>query len=105
MEQALPLLDRLSPLRADSDAEDITAVRAIIRTQLNELVEECGQLGGPRVPRVDAIFRVLLGPPRLDPLTAGRRETTGHLKVEFARKVLGDRKAPARRRASAPERA
>ncbi len=98
VEQALPLLDRLTPLRADSDAEDIAAVRSIIRTQLNELVEECGQLGGPRVPRVDAIFRVLLGPPRLDPLTAGRRETAGHLKVEFAKKVLGTRNEIARDR-------
>jgi hypothetical protein len=98
VDQAMPLLDRLTPLRADSDAEDIAAIRSIIRTQLNELVEECGQLGGPRVPRVDGIFRVLIGPARLDPLTAGRRETAGHLKVELAKKVLGDRNEIARDR-------
>jgi hypothetical protein len=91
VEQATPLLDRLTPLRADSDAEDIAAIRSIIRTQLNELVEECGQLGGPRVPRVDGIFRMLLGPERLDPLTAGQRETASHLKVELAKDVLGRR--------------
>lgn len=61
VEQALPLLDRLAPLRADDDDEDIAAMRALIRSELEELVEELGQLGGPRVPRVDGIFLLLLG--------------------------------------------
>lgn len=61
VEQALPLLDRLAPLRADDDDEDIAAVRALIRSELDELVEELAQLGGPRVPRVDGIFLLLLG--------------------------------------------
>ena len=62
LEQALPLLDGLKPLRTDADEEDTEAMRAIIRTELNELVNELALLGGPRVQRVDSFFDLLIGP-------------------------------------------
>ena len=66
LEQALPLLDGLKPLRADADVEDTEAMRAIIRTELTELVNELALIGGPRVQRVDSFFAKLLGhlPPK-----------------------------------------
>jgi hypothetical protein len=62
LDQSLPLLDGLYPLRADADAEDSDASRAIVRSELTELVRELGQEGGPRVQRVDELFELLLGP-------------------------------------------
>jgi hypothetical protein len=65
LEQALPLLDGLKPLRSDADEEDSEAMRAIIRTVLKELVSELAISGGPRVQRVDSFFERLLAlPPR-----------------------------------------
>ena len=61
MDQSLPLLDRLEPLRADADKEDTEAMRAVIRTEFTELVQELGVVGGPRVQRIDSLFRLLLG--------------------------------------------
>jgi len=49
LDNALPLLDGLTPLRTDADAEDTEAMRAIIRTEMTELVGELGLIGGPRV--------------------------------------------------------
>ncbi|BCG02012.1 hypothetical protein PPGU19_065800 (plasmid) [Paraburkholderia sp. PGU19] len=61
--QALPLLDGLYPLDPDADAEDITAVKAVLRKQLLELVGELGAPGGPGVARVDHFFNLLLATP------------------------------------------
>lgn len=61
LEQSLPLLDGLYPLRADNDDEDVGAVRAVVRSELSELVNELGQVGGPRVQRIDTQFVSLLG--------------------------------------------
>jgi hypothetical protein len=61
LDQTLPLLDGLKPLRADVDDEDVQAMRAIVRTELSELVQELGTVGGPRVQRGDSIFGLLLG--------------------------------------------
>ena len=61
MDQSLPLLDRLEPLRADADKEDTEAMRAVIRTEFTELVQELGVVGGPRVQRIDSLFHLLLG--------------------------------------------
>jgi hypothetical protein len=63
LDDALPLLDGLKPLIPDYDPENVTAIRAIVRTQLTELVEELGVEGGPRVARVNQLFDFLLGPP------------------------------------------
>jgi hypothetical protein len=61
LDQSLPLLEGLFPLRADSDAQDSDAVRAIVRSGLTELVYELGQVGGPRIDRVNELFESLLG--------------------------------------------
>jgi hypothetical protein len=63
--QSLPLLDGLYPLDPDADAEDVAALKGIARSQLNELVNELGVAGGPRVSRVNQYFQLLLqdGPP------------------------------------------
>ena len=61
LNQSLPLLDGLKPLRPDVDNEDAEAMRAIVRTELSELVQELGTVGGPRVQRGDSIFGLLLG--------------------------------------------
>ena len=72
LEQALPLLDGLRPLRSDADEEDGEAMRAIIRTELRELVSELGLSGGPRVQRIDSFFDRLLGAhPNPDPERVG----------------------------------
>jgi hypothetical protein len=71
LENALPLLDGVTPLRTDADAEDTEAMRAIVRTEMTELVGELGIIGGPRVQRVDSFFEKLIGPllpmPSFDP--------------------------------------
>jgi hypothetical protein len=60
VDQALPLLDGLVPLKTD-DEDDVQALKAIVRKQLIALVEELGAPGGPRVPRVGQVFRLLAG--------------------------------------------
>jgi hypothetical protein len=61
VDQVLPLLEGLEALRVDFDPENVTAIRAIVRSQLTELVKELGVEGGPRVQRVDQLFQFLLG--------------------------------------------
>lgn len=60
LENSLPLLDGLYPLLPDADHEEVEAARAIVRSQLNELVSEFSIEGGPRVQRVETIFGLLL---------------------------------------------
>jgi hypothetical protein len=62
IEQTQPLLDGLTALKADPDLEGIEAMRSIVRDELNQLVGELGQTAGPRVQRVDSIFKLLIGP-------------------------------------------
>lgn len=61
--QALPLLDGLYPLLPDADVEDIAAVKAVLRKQLEELVGELGAPGGPGLTRVEHYFNLLLAGP------------------------------------------
>ena len=61
LEQCLPLVEELLPLSTSADKEDIEASRAIITSDLTGLVSEIGQVGGPRVQRVNAFFDSLLG--------------------------------------------
>src|SRR5215831_15456930 len=61
LDQSLPLLNGISPLRPDFDLEDSEAIRAIVRSSLTELVGELGREGGPRISRVDELFELLLG--------------------------------------------
>jgi hypothetical protein len=59
LDDALPLLDRLEPLLASPDKQEVEAARAIVRTEFSELVSELGVEGGPRVQRVDDLFALL----------------------------------------------
>ncbi|HWW60206.1 MAG TPA: hypothetical protein VN181_02460, partial [Thermoanaerobaculia bacterium] len=42
VDQVYPLLDGLLPLKTDPDYEDVSAIRALIRPELEELVEQLG---------------------------------------------------------------
>lgn len=61
LDQSLPLLDGLYALDPEADAEDVAALKAVAKSQLTELVNELGLLGGPRVARVNQYFSLLLG--------------------------------------------
>jgi hypothetical protein len=61
LEQSLPLLDGLYPLDPEADAEDVKALREMARSQMTEIVNELGSLGGPSVLRVNTYFSILLG--------------------------------------------
>ena len=61
LEQSMPLLDGLYSLDPEATAEDIAALKAVIRSQFTELVNELGFLGGPRISRVNQYFSLLLG--------------------------------------------
>lgn len=61
LDQSIILLDTLKSLRGDSDDEDSAAARSIIRSNLIDLVNELGRVGGPRVQLVDGKFETLLG--------------------------------------------
>ena len=43
IDQVLPLLEKLQPLRPDSDPENIESLRAILRSEINELLSEFGR--------------------------------------------------------------
>jgi hypothetical protein len=83
IDRTLPLVDGLQPLRVDFDPENVNAIRAIVRTQLTELVAELGVEGGPRVQRVDQLFGFLLGDQPFDDLDVLRDpgEVEGNLGV------------------------
>jgi hypothetical protein len=49
LDQSLPLLDGLYPLDKEANDEDVAALRATVRTQFTDLVNELGLLGGPRI--------------------------------------------------------
>jgi hypothetical protein len=63
LQQSSPLLDGLYALNPDSDAEMVTALKDIVSSQFNELVNELGYAGGPRISRVNQYFQLLLGGP------------------------------------------
>jgi hypothetical protein len=60
-DQVLPLLDGLTPLRADANEDQTESIRAIVRSAWRELVNELGVVSGPRIQRVDVYFSQLLG--------------------------------------------
>src|SRR5581483_10550141 len=51
-DQCLPLIEGLYTLNTEADPEDVTAVKAVTKSQISELVGELGMLGGPRITRV-----------------------------------------------------
>ncbi|MGY1665509.1 hypothetical protein [Geodermatophilus sp. SYSU D00696] len=61
LSRSVGLLRDLAPLLETTDDEVCAALKSVIETEFRELVEELGRLGGPRVPRVDQLWRVLLG--------------------------------------------
>jgi hypothetical protein len=61
LDQSLPLLDGLYPLDKEAKDEDVVALRATVRSQFTDLVNELGLLGGPRIARVTQLFSLLLG--------------------------------------------
>ena len=61
LDNSLPLLDVLKPLRPDFDPEGTASITAMVRSGLSRLVDEIGVFGGPRIERVDEYFTQLLG--------------------------------------------
>jgi hypothetical protein len=60
-DQLLPLLDGLYPLDPASDSEDVDALKELVRSQVTNLTNEFGYLGGPRVMRAQQYFQMLFG--------------------------------------------
>jgi hypothetical protein len=54
--------ERLLPL-TDSPSKDLNVLRSVVRSKLDELIEEFATAGGPRIARVDHLFTMLLGQP------------------------------------------
>lgn len=63
LDQSLPLLDGLYALLPTLEQEDLDSARNMVKSLFTELVNDLGIEGGPRVPRVDQLFRLLLGSP------------------------------------------
>jgi hypothetical protein len=59
--QMLMLLNGLTPLRPDADAENCEAFRTLVRDAVTSMIAELGTPGGPRLAVVDAFLRQLLG--------------------------------------------
>jgi hypothetical protein len=60
LSQSLPLLDGLYALDPEADQEDVAALKAVVKSQFTELVNELAFLSGPRVSRVNQYFGLLL---------------------------------------------
>jgi hypothetical protein len=63
LDQSLPLLDGLYALLPVLEQEDLDSVRDMVKSLFTDLVNDLGIEGGPRIPRVDQLFRLLLGTP------------------------------------------
>jgi len=70
VKDALALLDSLRPLRTTSDPENAAGLRSLVRYELEQIRKE---LESPliRVPRVDQLFVLLLGPTTVTAAVAG----------------------------------
>jgi hypothetical protein len=65
LDQMLPLLAGLTALNPSLYApQDLEAIRTVITAELQELVNELALEGGPRIRRVDELFRLLTGESR-----------------------------------------
>jgi hypothetical protein len=60
LDQSLPLLDGLYTLDPEADPEDVVALKAVVKSQFSELVNELAFLSGPRIARVNQYFSLLL---------------------------------------------
>jgi hypothetical protein len=101
LDQSLPLLDGLYPLFKEAKDEDVAALRATVRSQFTDLVNELGLQGGPRIARVTQLFLLLLGqqlPQSTSQLSVFKLETDpdkisgslGNLRVEFGFSIADD---------------
>jgi hypothetical protein len=62
LDQIQPLLAGLAPIDPSLyPPQDLEAIRTIVASELVELVSELGVEGGPRIQRVNELFRLLLG--------------------------------------------
>jgi hypothetical protein len=61
VDNSMPILDRLYPLRVDFDQQLVDAARSIVRSTMQTLIQELALEGGPRVARVEQLFDQLLG--------------------------------------------
>ena len=61
LDKSLPLLDGLYPLFKEAKDEEVAALKATIRSQFTDLVNELGLYGGPRISRISQLFFLLLG--------------------------------------------
>jgi len=61
LDQMLPLVDGLYALDPAADQEYVQALKQLAASQLTNLGQEIGYLGGPRVMRVHQYFQMLLG--------------------------------------------
>jgi hypothetical protein len=62
LDQIQPLLAGLTTLNpAKYEPQDLESIRSVVGTELQELVNELAWEGGPRIQRVDELFRLLLG--------------------------------------------
>ena len=61
LDRSLPLLEGLYPLFQEAKDEDVAALRATVRSQFTDLINELGLQGGPRIARVTQLFFLLLG--------------------------------------------
>lgn len=60
LDLSLPILDGLYALDPTADKEEIDALKKVARSQMTELVNELGMMGGPRPFRVSQYFDLLL---------------------------------------------
>ncbi|MGI0487436.1 hypothetical protein ACN4EK_18490 [Pantanalinema rosaneae CENA516] len=81
IQDGIQLLNSLYPLKSAADKENMEATRAIVRTEMQELLAELGARGGPRILRVDNLFQLLLGGEEIN----GNQRVGGQLKrlMEF----------------------
>ena len=62
LDQIQPLLAGLTSLNpAKYEPQDLESIRTVVRAELQELVTELALEGGPRIQRVDELFKLLLG--------------------------------------------
>ena len=84
IDQSLPLVQGLYPLSPTILQEDIESIRSLVIRELTLLGAELGIVGGPRVQRVDELFRLLLdvkpGPLTIKPAQVKNPEQVeGHI--------------------------
>lgn len=78
---AIRVLTGLQPFVAIADRERVEALRALVRSELQELVDEFGRVDQPRVQRVEGYFDMLIG-------------VNGHV-IQFGHRAFLDRRRAA----------